>query len=143
MCAIILVYVSAKIMIKDSSDTTTVFGNNEEKTTNVAIPLETNYDLKIGLNSIDTTDISKSHNLIINDLYKKISYSLVKIENNYDIKYQIAKNIEKLNDNSYKVMLNPDYKIQVEDVIYSVEKIRTYGEENMYYDRIDNIASIQ
>ena len=142
MCAIILVYVSAKIMIKDSSDTTTVFGNNEEKTTNVAIPLETNYDLKIGLNSIDTTDISKSHNLIINDLYKKISYSLVKIENNYDIKYQIAKNIEKLNDNSYKVMLNPDYKIQVEDVIYSVEKIRTYGEENMYYDRIDNIASI-
>ncbi len=142
LCAVFLIYISARIMLNNNEDTTTVFENNEETKTNVNIPLETNYDLKIGLNSIDTTDINKSHNLIINDLYKKISYSLVKIENNYDIKYQLAKNIEKLNDTSYKVVLNPDYKIQVEDVIYSVEKIRTYGKENMYYDRIDKIASI-
>lgn len=142
LCAVFLIYISARIMLNNNEDTTTVFENNEETKTNVSIPLETNYDLKIGLNSIDTTDINKSHNLIINDLYKKISYSLVKIENNYDIKYQLAKNIEKLNDTSYKVVLNPDYKIQVEDVIYSVEKIRTYGKENMYYDRIDKIASI-
>lgn len=142
LCAIVLIYISARIMLNNKEDTTTVFGNSEETKTNVEVPLEKKYDLKIGLNSIDTTDVSKSHNLIINDLYKKISYSLVKIENNYDIKYQLAKNIEKLNDISYKVMLNPDYKMQVEDVIYSVEKIRSYGENNMYYDRIDNIASI-
>lgn len=142
LCAVFLIYISARIMLNNNEDTTTVFENNEETKTNVNIPLETNYDLKIGLNSIDTTDINKSHNLIINDLYKKISYSLVKIENNYDIKYQLAKNIEKLNDTSYKVVLNPYYKMQVEDVIYSVEKIRTYGKENMYYDRIDKIASI-
>lgn len=142
LCAIVLIYISARIMLNNKEDTTTVFGNSEETKTNVEVPLEKKYDLKIGLNSIDTTDLSKSHNLIINDLYKKISYSLVKIENNYDIKYQLAKNIEKLNDISYKVMLNPDYKMQVEDVIYSVEKIRSYGENNMYYDRIDNIASI-
>lgn len=140
--SIILVYTSAKIMKIDEKITTTVF-NDKEKENNTNVSLEPNYDLKIGLSSLDNTDVYKSTNLILNDLYKNISFSLVKIENNYDIVYKVAKKIEKVSDTEYKISLNDEYKLDVNDIRYSIEKILSYGENTMYYDRISNIYSVE
>lgn len=140
--SIILVYTSAKIMKIDEKITTTVF-NDKEKENNTNVSLEPNYDLKIGLSSLDNTDVYKSTNLILNDLYKNISFSLVKIENNYDIVYKVAKKIEKMSDTEYKISLNDEYKLDINDIRYSIEKILSYGENTMYYDRISNIYSVE
>lgn len=144
-CVIIgmlLVYASVKIMNIDEKLSATVFNNKENEKDKVVVNLEPNYDLKIGLSSLDSTDVYKSTNLILNDLYKNISNSLIKVKNNYDITYQIAKKIEKISDTEYKVILNNEYKLNLNDIRYSIEKILSYGQDNMYYDRISNIYSV-
>lgn len=140
--AILLIYISVKITGVDDKITASVFNNNENESNEVKVSLEPNYDLKIGLASLDNTDVYKSTNLILNDLYKNISYSLVKIENSYDITYKLAKNIEKVSDTEYKITLNNEYGLDINDIRYSVEKILSYGEENMYYNRVANIYEI-
>lgn len=139
--AILLMYISVKITKIDDKITATVFSNNENEI-NKSVPLDPNYNLKIGLTSLNNTDINTSTSLIINDLYRNISYSLIKVENNYDIKYQIAKNISKVSDTEYTVTLNTEYNYNLNDIRYSVEKILSYGEKNMYYNSISNIYSI-
>ena len=67
----------------------------------------------------------------------------VKIENNYDIVYKVAKKIEKISDTEYKISLNDEYKLDINDIRYSIEKILSYGENTMYYDRISNIYSVE
>ncbi len=139
--AIILIYTSVKLTGIDKKMTATVFNNTDPKQEEVV--LEPNYKLNIGLNSLDTTDLDKTHNLILNDLNKTLSYSLIKSQNNYDIVYQVSKNIDKISDTSYKVILNTEYKLTKEDIIYSVNKIKLAGESNMYYPRVSNISSIE
>lgn len=141
IASIILIYASAKIMKIDEKITASVFNDNE-KENNINVNLEPNYDLKIGLSLLDNTDVYKSTNLILNDLYKNISFSLVKVQNNYDIVYKLAKKIEKVSDTEYKILLNEEYKLDINDIRYSIEKILSYGEDNMYYNRISNIYSV-
>jgi len=140
--SIVLIYTSAKIMKIDEKITTTVFNDNEKENSS-NVNLEPNYDLKIGLSLLDNTDVYKSTNLILNDLYKNLSFSFVKIENNYDIVYKVAKKIEKISDTEYKISLNDEYKLDINDIRYSIEKILSYGENTMYYDRISNIYSVE
>lgn len=140
--SIVLIYTSAKIMKIDEKITITVFNDNEKENSS-NVNLEPNYDLKIGLSLLDNTDVYKSTNLILNDLYKNLSFSFVKIENNYDIVYKVAKKIEKISDTEYKISLNDEYKLDINDIRYSIEKILSYGENTMYYDRISNIYSVE
>lgn len=139
---VFLVFISIKITRVDEKITASVFNNSDDKSLNSEVNLETNYDLKIGLTSLDSTDVYKSSNLIVNDLLKKTSYSLVKFENNYDIKYQLAKNIVKVSNLEYIVTLNDKYKLDIDDLKYSLDKILSYGESNMYYSRLNNILSL-
>lgn len=143
-CVVVLVliaYVSAKLMKIDEMIAVNVFSNEEEPEINVK--LETNYDFKIGLTSFENNDVYTSNNLILNDLYKQTSLSLIKVENNYSIKYQVARSIEKVTDTEYIINLNDTYKLDIEDIQYSVNKILGAGESNMYYDRLSNINSIE
>lgn len=140
--AVILVIISVKITRLDEKITQTVF-NNANETTIDNVPLETNYNLKVALSNLDTTDAYATHNLILNDVFRNINPSLVKIRNNYDINYMLAKNIEKVTDIEYKVALSDTYKFGVEDVRYSIDRIKNVGESSMYYSRVANIASIE
>lgn len=140
--AVLLIYASVKITGIDNKIATTVFSNKENQENYNKVALEPNYDLKIGLVSLDSTDAYSSTNLILNDLFKNLSCSLVKVENNYDITYKLARKIEKVSNTEYKITLNSDYKLDLNDVRYSVEKILSYGENNMYYNRVSNIYSI-
>ena len=89
LAAFLLVYTSVKVSGIDEKIATTVFSNKDSNENNISVSLQPNYDLKIGLTSLDSTDVYASTNLILNDLYKSVSYSLVKIQNNYDIVYNV------------------------------------------------------
>ena len=137
---IVLVYISAKIMKLDEVITANVFNNSQKEQSN--INLEKNYNLKIGLTLLDNTDVNTSTNLILNDIYKNISLSLVKVEENYSLKYQVAKSIEKISNKEYIITLNEDYKLDVDDIVFSIDNIISSGESNMYYNRLNIIDKL-
>ena len=137
---IVLVYISAKIMKLDEVITANVFNNSQKEQSN--INLEKNYNLKIGLTLLDNTDVNTSTNLILNDIYKNTSLSLVKVEENYSLKYQVAKSIEKISNKEYIITLNEDYKLDVDDIVFSIDNIISSGESNMYYNRLNIIDKL-
>ena len=95
IAGIILSIVSVKITKIDKKISQTVFNNTNEIAVD-NVPLQTNYTLKVALSNLDTTNAYLTHNLILSDAFRNINPSLVKIRNNYDINYMLAKNIEKI-----------------------------------------------
>lgn len=139
---VILVLVISINVIRKDEDITAVF-NNSDDTSSSNVKLANNYDLKVGLTDLENTNVLESSNLILNDLYNSASYSLVKINEDYSLKYEVAKGIEKISNNEYDITLNDKYKLNSDDVRYSVNKILSAGESNMYYDEIASISSIE
>lgn len=139
---LMLIFISIKITKIDERITASVFSNNDTNE-GMNVNLENNYDLKIGLTALDSTDVYKSTNLIVNDLYKKTSYSLIKVINNYDIKYELAKSVFKVSNSEYIITLNNEYDLDIDDIRYSIDKILSSGENNMYYSRLNIINSIE
>lgn len=141
IAAIILIYISGKIMKVDEMIAVNVFNNEQDE--EVKVNLKQNYDLKIGLTSFDNTNNYTSTNLILNDLYKQTSLKLLEVKNNYSISYQVARNIKKISDTEYLIELNDKYKLDIEDIKYSIDNIKNAGQDSMYYDRISNVSTIE
>ena len=139
--AILIVYISAKVMKIDEKISVAVFSNNSDVTTEKEVLLANNYDLKVALTSLGSRDLSVSRNLIVNDAYKATNLKLIESKDNYTINYLVARSIEKVSDREYIINLNNVYKIDIDDVIYSVNKIME-SSESMYYDRINNIMEM-
>jgi len=142
IAAIVLIYISGKIMKVDEMIAVNVFNNNEQNE-EVKVNLKQNYDLRIGLTSFENTNSYTSTNLILNDLYKQTSLKLIEVKNNYSITYQVARSIKKLSDTEYLIELNDNYKLDLDDIKYSIDNIKNAGQDSMYYDRIDNVSSIE
>lgn len=142
IAGIILSIVSVKITKIDKKISQTVFNNTNEIAVD-NVPLQTNYTLKVALSNLDTTNAYLTHNLILSDAFRNINPSLVKIRNNYDINYMLAKNIEKITDTEYKVVLSDTYKFTADDIRFSIDRIKNEGENSLYYSRISNIQSIE
>lgn len=137
---IVLVYISAKIMKLDEVITANVFNNSQKEQEN--INLEKNYNLSIGLTALNNTNVNTSTNLILNDIYKATSLSLIKVEQDYSLKYQVARNITKNSNKEYVITLNEDYNLDVDDIVFSIDSIMSFGESNMYYDRLSIIENV-
>lgn len=137
---IVLVYISAKIMKLDEVITANVFNNSQKEEVNVN--LEKNYNLSIGLTALNNTNVNTSTNLILNDIYKATSLSLIKVEQDYSLKYQVARNIVKNSNKEYVITLNEDYNLDVDDIVFSIDSIMSFGESNMYYDRLSIIENV-
>ena len=137
---IVLVYISAKIMKLDEVITANVFNNSQKEQVN--INLEKNYNLSIGLTALNNTNVNTSTNLILNDIYKATSLSLIKVEQDYSLKYQVARNIAKNSNKEYVITLNEDYNLDVDDIVFSIDSIMSFGESNMYYDRLSIIENV-
>lgn len=141
VAAIVLIYISGKIMKVDEMIAVNVF--NDEQNEEVLVNLEQNYELKVGLTSFDNINGYTSSNLILNDLYKHSSLKLIEVKNNYSITYQVARTIQKLSDTEYLIELNDKYKLDIDDIKYSIDNIKNAGQDSMYYDRISNVSSIE
>lgn len=139
--AILVVYTSAKIMRIDEKISVAVFNGNNEQPAEKEVLLENNYDLKVALTSLGSRELSNSRNLIVNDIYKASNLKLIESKDNYTINYIVARKIEKLSDREYIITLNNSYKLDIDDVIYSVNRIME-STDSMYYERINNIMEI-
>lgn len=137
---IVLVYISAKIMKLDEVITANVFNNSQKEQEN--INLEKNYNLSIGITALNNTNVNTSTNLILNDIYKATSLSLIKVEQDYSSKYQVARNIAKNSNKEYVITLNEDYNLDVDDIVFSIDSIMSFGESNMHYDRLSIIDNV-
>ena len=137
---VLLIYTSAKIMKIDERISVAVFNSNAEPLEKEVL-LENNYDLKVALTSLGSRDLNISRNLIVNDIYKATNLRLIDSRDNYTISYIVARSIEKVSDREYLVTLNNSYKLDIDDVIYSVNKIME-SSDSMYYDRLNNIMEI-
>lgn len=130
--------VSKKIVQKENqTPITEVYSNKNEK-----ITLAPSYDLKIGVSKLDTTDVLKTKNVILNELYLKTKNQFLSINKDYSINYLVAKKIEKVNNKEFLIDLNPDFKYSVEDIKNSVNEIKNIGDQNIYYKDIQNIEEI-
>ncbi len=104
--------------------------------------LEENYNLSVGITNNYEKNIFKSNNLIINDAYFLATKSLVEIESDYSIKYELASYISKVNSKEYYVKLDNSYKLTSDNVKSTIYKILS-NKENIYYDRMQVLSDIK
>lgn len=138
--AIVAVVIISKLIFDiNGNPLLSVFSSNENTNEN----LIENYNFNIGISKLDTTDYLRSSNIVLNELAKKSSLSLIKINKEYKIEYSVAEKIEKLTDTSYLVILNPIYNLTSDEVISSFNNIKNVGESNIYYNNLTNIKNIE
>lgn len=138
--AIVAVVIISKLIFDiNENPLLSVFSSNENTNEN----LIENYNFNIGISKLDTTDYLRSRNIVLNELAKKSSLSLIKMNKEYKIEYSVAEKIEKLTDTSYLVTLNPIYNLTSDEIISSFNNIKNIGESNIYYNNLTNIKNIE
>ena len=114
-----------------------VFSNKNTK-----VELEKDYNLKIGISKLDTTDVLTTKNIVLNELNLFSSNELVKINNNYEIEYVLASKIEKINNKEYLVYLSTNLNDGFECIKNSIDKINEKKDKNAYYKNVSNIKEV-
>ena len=131
-CILIIVaigYLSKYIVNLENNPLLSVFKNNDKD-----IKLVANYDFKIGINNLDN-----KNNILINELYKYSYRTLITIDEEYKITYNIASKITKIDDTTYEMEIKDTSNVS--DVIYTIEKLKA-NNNNRYYKSLSNISSI-
>lgn len=106
------------------------------------VTLVQNYDFKIGMSKLDTIDYMKSKNIVLNELVKLSNNSLLSVNKDYTINYKVAKYVEKMSPKEYFIKINSEYDVSVDDIVNSVDNLKSLGEESIYYNTVNNIESI-
>lgn len=131
VAAIVLIgYLSTYFARLENSPILNVFKNNKND-----IKLEANYNLKIGINNLDI-----ENNILINELYKYSYKTLIAYDKNYNIIYNAAKSIKKIDNNTYEIEMKD--KNDIANVIYTVQKLKN-DTTSRYYKSLSNISSIE
>lgn len=128
----------SRVIVKHENEVVVNVDNGiEEKVT-----LLQNYDFKIGMSKVDTIDYLKSKNIVLNELVKISNNSLLTINKDYTINYRVAKYVEKINSKEYFIEINPEYKLSIDDIKNSFERLMEIGEDSIYYETVNNIENI-
>ena len=132
-------FASKAIVTKQNLPKDTTVSTNE----NQVVALAPDYDLKVGVSKLDTTDAVKSKNIVLNELALKSKNQLLTINKDYTFQYVVASKIEKVSNKEYLVDLKPEYGISVSDIDTSIQKIKQAGPEDIYYTKVNNIAKVE
>ncbi len=135
---VVIGFISKKIVKFENMPLISVFSNKENKK-----ELQKEYNLKLGITKLDTTDMLKSRNIVLDELSLLSNARLVEINKDYTINYLAAEKIEKINNKDYIVYLNKQYNLSVDDIKSGIEKLKSLGEESPYYKNIININSVE
>ncbi|MDD2376422.1 MAG: ABC transporter substrate-binding protein [Clostridia bacterium] len=130
-CILIIIsigYVSKYIVNLENNPILSVFKNNDND-----IKLVANYDFKIGVNNLDN-----KNNILINELYKYSYRTLITIDEQYKIIYNLVNRITKIDDLTYEIEIKDASDIS--DIIYTIEKLKN-NNDNRYYKYLSNISS--
>ncbi len=142
VCIVIVIivgigFLSRKIVSFENMPILSVFSNKDTK-----VELENDYTLKLGISKLDTTDVLKSKNIVLNELNLLASNQLVKINKKYELEYVLAEKIEKVSNKEYLVYLKGNLNKGFECVANSVQKITENKDNNIYYKNIANIKEV-
>lgn len=135
---VVIGFISKKIVKLENMPLISVFSNKENKK-----ELQKKYNLKLGITKLDTTDMLKSRNIVLDELSLLSNARLVEINKDYTINYLAAEKIEKINNKDYIIYLNKEYNLSVDDIKSGIEKLKSLGEESPYYKNIININSVE
>lgn len=130
-------FLSRKIVSFENMPILSVFSNKESK-----VELENDYNLKLGISKLDTTDVLATKNIVLNELNLFSSNQLIKINNKYEIEYDLATKIEKVNNKEYLVYLDTNLNKGFECINNSIQKITKNKDNNVYYKNIENIKEV-
>jgi ABC-type oligopeptide transport system substrate-binding subunit len=131
-CILIIVaigHLSKYIVNIENNPILNVFKNNSKD-----IKLVQNYDFKIGVNNLDT-----KNNVLINELYKYSYTTLITVDEQYNVTYNIASKITKVDDLTYEIEIKDTSDIP--NIIYTIEKLKSTN-NNRYYKYLINISSV-
>ncbi len=123
-------YLSRYIVNLEDNPILNVFRNN-----NNTVKLVANYDLKIGINNLDY-----KNNILVNELYKYSYRTLINFDEEYNITYNLAKKITKIDELTYEIEIKNITDIS--DIIYTIEKLKS-SEDNRYNKYLKNISLAQ
>lgn len=135
---IAVIGVVSKIIVKSENEVIVATDSNPEE----KVTLLQDYDFKIGMSKLDTIDYLKSKNIVLNELVKLSNNSFITINKDYTINYKVAKAIEKVTSKEYIIEIDSDYNIDVDDITSSVDKLKSLGQDSIYFNTVNNIASI-
>lgn len=138
VACIALIAIISRIIVKKENEPVVQADFNTEK----KVSLVQDYNFKIGMSKLDSTNYLSSKNIILNELVSSLSNRLISINKDYSINYIVAKSIKKVSNKQYFIELNPDYNVKVEDIKNTVNEIKSAGDKNIYYECINNIESI-
>lgn len=138
VACIALIAIISRIIVKKENEPVVQADFNTEK----KVSLVQDYNFKIGMSKLDSTNYLNSKNIILNELVSSLSNKLISINKDYSINYIVAKSIKKVSNKQYFIELNPDYNVKVEDIKNTVNEIKSSGDKNIYYECINNIWSI-
>ncbi len=130
-------FISKKIVNLENIPLISAFSNKEND-----IQLKSNYNLKLGISKLDTTDALNSKNIILNELNNIASLKFVNINNDYSLDYVVATKIEKINNKEYLVYLNKEYNLKFNDIENAINKIKNYP-NSPYFKNVDIIEKIE
>ena len=104
-------------------------------------------DLRLAVAELDTMNPIISKNRNVYEYSKLIYSSLVTIDAGYRVKNDLAKEINKVDDLTYKIKIRNDAKwvntnelVTTEDVKFTIEQIN--GLDSIYKDNIENISEV-
>lgn len=135
---IALIAIISRIIVKKENEPVVQADFNTEK----KVSLVQDYNFKIGMSKLDSTNYLNSKNIILNELVSSLSNKLISINKDYSINYIVAKSIKKVSNKQYFIELNSDYNVKIEDIKNTVNEIKSSGDKNIYYECINNIESI-
>lgn len=138
VACIALIAIISRIIVKKENEPVVQADFNTEK----KVSLVQDYNFKIGMSKLDSTNYLSSKNIILNELVSSLSNKLISINKDYSINYIVAKSIKKISNKQYFIELNPDYNVKVEDIKNTINEIKSAGDKNIYYECINNIWSI-
>ncbi len=130
-------FISKKIVKFENMPLISAFSNKEKD-----IQLKSNYNLKLGISKLDTTDALNSKNIILNELNNNASLKFVNINNDYSLDYIVATKIEKINNKEYMVYLNKEYNLKFNDIENAINKIKNYP-SSPYFKNVNIIEKIE
>ena len=104
-------------------------------------------DLRLAVAELDTMNPILSKNRNVYEYSKLIYSSLVTIDAGYRVKNDLAKEVNKVDDLTYKIKIRNDAKwvntnelVTPEDVKFTIEQIN--GLDSIYKDNIENISEV-
>lgn len=138
VACIALIAIISRIIVKKENEPVVQADFNTEK----KVSLVQDYNFKIGMSKLDSTNYLSSKNIILNELVSSLSNKLISINKDYSINYIVAKSIKKVSNKQYFIELNSDYNVKIEDIKNTINEIKSAGDKNIYYECINNIWSI-